>query len=350
MVASTGGEPGAGVAIQIRGASSVSGGVEPLYVVDGVPFGGGVESSGRFGDSELNPLALINPADIASMEILKDASATAIYGSRGANGVIIITTKSGSTGRTRVSYSSDFGVDMPPQKQIRVLNGREYLEYMAWQYPTHAAKHENGGAVKYYDDEHNWQSEVMRNGFHQTHNLSVSGGDKKTSFIISAGYTNRKGIILSSEINRTNASFKLDHTLNKWLKIGLSSKYALMNQQGVISVDGIGSGAGVFQQMLSFRPVNVDQSSAEIEEENDDGTISNNPLLNAQNTIQKTKSSRIQGDARANHLHARTAAQIDLFGLPDRRKRFYHGADCRIRRHGPRQQLGCLRARTGRNG
>ena len=133
MVASTGGEPGAGVAIQIRGASSVSGGVEPLYVVDGVPFGGGVESSGRFGDSELNPLALINPADIASMEILKDASATAIYGSRGANGVIIITTKSGSTGRTRVSYSSDFGVDMPPQKQIRVLNGREYLEYMAWQ-------------------------------------------------------------------------------------------------------------------------------------------------------------------------------------------------------------------------
>lgn len=294
MVASTGGEPGAGVDIKIRGASSVSGGVEPLYVVDGVPFDGGIESSGRLGNSSLNPLALINPADIESMEILKDASATAIYGSRGANGVIIITTKSAKAGKTRVNYSADFGVDLPPAKQIRVLNATEWVEYQAKAFPTYSNKFGDAGQIKYYPDDHNWQKEVMRNAFSQTHNLSVSGGNQKTAFVLSLGYTNRDGIVVNTAMDRTNASLKLDHSVNKWLKVGMTGRYALMNQQGVTSVDGVGSGAGIFQQMLVFRPTNTDVMDIE---EDVDGTIQNNPLRNARETVQKTRSSRIQGDA-----------------------------------------------------
>ena len=135
---STGGAPGAQTNIIVRGASSVSGGTSPLYVIDGVMMGGSsdeVSAASRLGDGAIDPMSLLNPDDIASIEVLKDASATAIYGSRGANGVIIVTTKSGSVNKApEVRFSYDFALDTEPE-QIEMLNGYDYENYMALRNP-----------------------------------------------------------------------------------------------------------------------------------------------------------------------------------------------------------------------
>ena len=236
LAVSTGGAPGSKTNIVIRGASSVSGGTSPLYVVDGVMMGGEsdeVSAAGWFGDTELDPLSMINPDDILSIEVLKDASATAIYGSRGANGVIIVATKSGRNEQApEVTFSYDISVDSEPE-QIEMLSGYDYEGYMAERNPL-AYNEEDGtltdacrtywnedGTVKHKGIDHNWQDEILRVAVSHNFNLSVKGGGKNTNYAVSAGYLTKEGVAVGSSMGRFTFSSKINSDVKKWLKIGV---------------------------------------------------------------------------------------------------------------------------------
>lgn len=202
--------PGGNVSVRVRGTNSIRGSSEPLFIVDGVQFnnGGGV--------NDLSPLSTINPNDIASVEVLKDASSTAIYGARGANGVVIITTKRGSAGRTVFSLDSYYGVQQPT-KQIDVLNGTQFAElenevYRRDVFPNPSA--EGTGT--------NWQDIIFRDAPIQSHQLSLLGGNEKTQFAISGNFFDQQGIVISSDFRRYSLRINLDHKINDRFKIGTS--------------------------------------------------------------------------------------------------------------------------------
>lgn len=205
QITSSSGEPGAGVNIRIRGTSSVRGGNNPLFVVDGVPLSGDDVTSGGSGgsmgsSSARNPLNFLNPNDIASIDILKDASATAIYGSRGANGVVIITTKSGKGASGTLDYSYNFSVSNITKK-YDLLNADEFLSaYSDFNGATAAAALDGGADT-------DWQDEVLRTAITHNHNLSFGGGDANSSYRFSLGYMDQEGIIRISSLKRYTARF-----------------------------------------------------------------------------------------------------------------------------------------------
>lgn len=219
-VTSSSGQPGAATTVRVRGVSSLSGSTEPLYVVDGMPIGGGDASH----SASSNPLASINPADIVSMEVLKDASATAIYGSRAANGVVMITTRKGKSGDAKITYDGSFSVQQFT-KRYDMMNLKEYAEYI------------NDPAVKEYRKEEpgilltnpselgegiDWQDELFRNGIGHSHQVSASGGSDKTQYNISLGYTGQEGIMPSSDYKRINGRVNLESQAKDWMKVGMN--------------------------------------------------------------------------------------------------------------------------------
>lgn len=204
-VVSNGGRPGEGVTVRIRGERSFRAGNNPLYVVDGIPMGGGINE--------------INPNDIASIEVLKDASATAIYGSRGANGVILITTQRGEAGKAIVTYDTYYG-QAERYGRIDMMNGAEYAAF----------KTAAGASLEPWEEEAlsrgfstDYQDLIYRTGHRQNHQLSVSGGNEKTKFYLSGNYYNEKGIIHKSGYDRYSFRVNVDHQLNDRIKLGTSS-------------------------------------------------------------------------------------------------------------------------------
>lgn len=210
------GMPGAGSAMRIRGGNSVYGSNEPLYVIDGIPV---FADQGDNGSSGLNPLNAINPSDIASIDVLKDASATAIYGSRGGNGVILITTKRGRKGAAKVSLDSYYGVQSIVKK-YKLLNAAEYEAF------ANEALVNEGGLPAYdltkTPPTTDWQSLIFRKAPIQNHQVSVSGGDEKTRFFLSANYFGQNGIAKSSDFTRYSLRANLDRDLGTRFKIGNS--------------------------------------------------------------------------------------------------------------------------------
>lgn len=196
FVKNTTGGPGGGISIRIRGAGSVTGGNEPLFVIDGMPIVNDLEAV----PGTANPMATINPDDIESIQVLKDASATAIYGSRGSNGVVIIETKQGTRGRTSVNFSSSVGFSQT-ERRFELLSGPEYV-----QFANEAA--EQRGVQDYWPNEpssyptHDWQDLIYRNGLTQDYNLSVSGGDSDTRFNVSGNFFDDEGIVRNSSFRR----------------------------------------------------------------------------------------------------------------------------------------------------
>ena len=199
------GEPGSGINIRIRGTSSVRGNNNPLFVVDGVPLAGGDVSGGGqdvgFGTSSArNPLNFLNPNDIASIDILKDASATAIYGSRGANGVVLITTKSGDGGAGTLDYTFNIGA-ANITKKYDLLGREQFLsEYARINGATAAAEIDQGADT-------DWQDQIFRTALSQNHNLSFGGGDDSGNYRFSLGYTDQEGIVKESGLRRVAARF-----------------------------------------------------------------------------------------------------------------------------------------------
>lgn len=205
QITQTSGEPGAAVNIRIRGTSSVRAGNNPLYVVDGVPLAGNDTQAGGsdFGlgsSAPRNPLNFLNPNDIASIDILKDASATAIYGSRGANGVVLITTKKGTQGKGSLNY--DYAVSLSNiTKKYDVLGREAYLDAYESFNGSVARQNQDGGANT------DWQDEIFRTGVTQSHNLSFGGGDKTTNYLFSLGYLDQEGVIEESSLKRFSVRF-----------------------------------------------------------------------------------------------------------------------------------------------
>lgn len=228
QIASSSGEPGAGVNINIRGSNSVTSNNNPLFVVDGVPLGGGSSANSGanvgFGTSgSRNPLSFINPNDIESISILKDASATAIYGSRGANGVVIVTTKSGKGNDLKVTYSSTASVSTTA-KRFDLLDRDQFLDAVA----------ETGTDPSSVDFGNNidWQDEVFRTAFSHSQNVSFAKGYKTADFRASLGYDNQQGIIEESGLERITARFNGNKSyLNDKLNFNLQLTGSRVNDQ-----------------------------------------------------------------------------------------------------------------------
>lgn len=208
--------------IRVRGFNSITSSSNPLVVVDGVPI-----FTGNIGGTAIqNSFADINPNDIESMEILKDASATALYGSRAANGVIIITTKRGAGARTKVTYDGYTGWT-EPFRLFEMMNAEQYVEHKNLAYtnlngtaPLHTVTDANGNPV-----ETNWADYVYRKGYQMNHAITISGSSPSTSYFLSVGYSDQDGMIQNNFYNRKNARMNVDHKINKYISIGANIAY-----------------------------------------------------------------------------------------------------------------------------
>jgi TonB-linked SusC/RagA family outer membrane protein len=210
--------------IRIRGFNSISGSSYPLIVVDGVPV-----ATGNYGGTAAsNPLSDINPSDIASMDILKDASATALYGSRAANGVILITTKHGGGGKTKVTYDGYVGVT-EPYHIFKVMNAAQYIE------EKNAARvnlfGEGTAKVTQLTDADgnpistNWADKIYHKGLQQSHAITISGSTAMTNYFLSIGYLDQDGMVRTNSFKRKNARLNIDQKVNDYLKIGANISY-----------------------------------------------------------------------------------------------------------------------------
>nr|WP_294932500.1 TonB-dependent receptor [uncultured Flavobacterium sp.] len=225
-VTQTSGQPGAGLSIRVRGGSSIQGGNEPLYVIDGFPIYNSEVTSGVLSGTPTNPLSSINPADIESITVLKDASSTAIYGSRGANGVVIITTKKGSSNLLTVNYDFSLG-----QQEIR--NKVDVLDATGFARLRNAALYDTNPALgtnQYLTDDQiaqlgkgiDWQSEAFQKGITQNHQLSVTGGNNQTKFAVSGNYYNQEGIIKNTGFERFSGRINLNSKISNNSRFGLN--------------------------------------------------------------------------------------------------------------------------------
>lgn len=205
QITNSNGEPGGGINVRIRGTSSVRSGNNPLFVVDGVPLSGGDTGSGGsdagFGSSAArNPLNFLNPADIATIDVLKDASATAIYGSRGANGVVIITTKKGATGKGSLSYDYSLGISTI-SKKYDLLDGPAFVSAWSTLNPGVSTNNIDGNA------ETDWQDQIFRTALTNNHNISYGGSANGGDYRFSFGYQNQEGIVRESGLTKYTARF-----------------------------------------------------------------------------------------------------------------------------------------------
>ncbi|MEQ8552555.1 MAG: TonB-dependent receptor [Cyclobacteriaceae bacterium] len=234
------GQPGGGVSVQIRGISSFSGNTQPLYVIDGVMVQGDFGGTANLG-TNTNPLAGINPSEIESIDVLKDASATAIYGSQATNGVVIITTKRGKAGAPNITYDFYTGFQQLPGK-LPTMNLKEFATFI---------NERNTGAGWGFDERPefvnpqylgkgtDWQDEMFQNAPMSNHSLTVSGGDSRTQYMLSGAFFSQDGIATGSKFNRSSVRVNLDNKATDWLKIGTSLQLINIDETVTTSSDGV---------------------------------------------------------------------------------------------------------------
>jgi len=308
--------------IRIRGVNSLTSSSDPLIVIDGVP----VVNSDRSSIVASNPLANINPADIQSYDVLKDGSATAIYGSRAANGVILITTKRGSKGKASVAYSGSFGVNQAV-KRFDLLNGDDFVT-IANEKRTNAGQ----GVIAAAGANTDWQDFIFRNGKVQQHNLSISGGGDATTYFFSAGYTKQESSVVANDLSRYSFRANVDHSIAKKLKIGTSLSYSFTEINGLNT--GSGSLSGVIYSAtkllpnvdifdpanIAFDGYNVTPDGAALGRGNNTANVDNNiPNIGfvLKNNIHRNRTNRLFGNGYAdleivNGLTARTQIGVDI--------------------------------------
>lgn len=292
------GAPGAGISIRVRGSNSFLGGTEPLYVIDGVPFnnnssGATPSSIGSDEKQTLNALAFLNPNDIETIDILKDASATAIYGSRGANGVVLITTRKGRTGKDKVELSVNIGVS-EVSKRINVLDPYHYALYQNLSYEN-SNKYDGTAYTMPYSaadldtlmgDKTNWQDAIFRRALSQQYSVSVSGASEAGSHGLSLNYVNQEGTVLNSDYRKIGLSFNLHRNLGKIFRIGTSTSVANTITKGVkTGTDkSDAASAGVIRSAITYPPTIT-------QEEEFDGTgegfFITNPVIYSRDVLNK---------------------------------------------------------------
>ncbi len=274
QVTTSEGSPGAAVQIRVRGGGSITQDNSPIYIVDGIQ----VE----------NALSYISPQDIASIDVLKDASTTAIYGARGANGVIVITTKSGKNGKTTVSYNGSMGF-----KQIfKTLDVMNPYDFVRWQYERTRG---DSNLEKGFNDQYgtfdntnqyktinpvNWQNEVFgRKAVYQNHNLTLNGGDAKTSFNLSLTANKEDGILLQSGFNRYLANFRIDHQASDKLKVGFSVRYQNQTIDGAGTTNSGTKATNRLRHSVQYRPF-LSTATPNIDDFDNDLYLSSGSLVN----------------------------------------------------------------------
>ncbi|MEM9721195.1 MAG: SusC/RagA family TonB-linked outer membrane protein, partial [Bacteroidota bacterium] len=235
QVTNNSGTPGGGIDVRVRGSTSITADNQPLYVVDGVPVIAGDFSQNGVGNAGTNALADINPNDIESIEVLKDASTAAIYGSRGANGVVLITTKRGKSGRTKVTFDATYGIQ-EAWNTVPVLDTAGYFAILdeqttaAFGVPASAL---GLGRVSSNGGDNFWQDEIFRTGSVTDNTLSISGGSEKTQFFSSISYYQNEGIVRSSEFDRYSGRLNVEHRANDKFKMGMNMNFVHSNAQRV---------------------------------------------------------------------------------------------------------------------
>lgn len=304
--------PGGGTTIRIRGGNSIQGGNEPLYVIDGVPVYNDDGTSG----ASLNGLSSIDPHDIASMEILKDASATAIYGSRGANGVVIITTKRGLAGHADYNVGVYYGTQKVRRK-YPLLNATEFADLV------NEANTNEGNAPVYSSEEisalgkgTDWQDEIFREAPVSNYYLSSSGGDEKTQYAISGNYYKQEGVVLNSDFDRASFRLNLDRKMSAKFKIGntLTLSHSTANRA---RTDGSlnGSGQVIANSLLIFPTIPVYQPDGSFTLQTALGQLTDNPLALAVDSKNDVIVNRVLGSLYGEYaLNAFLKLKV-LFGI-----------------------------------
>jgi len=255
QVTQNSGAPGGNVSIRIRGINSINGSSEPLYVIDGVQFGAGSSDA-----NAPSPLSQINPNDIESIDVLKDASATAIYGARGANGVVLITTKRGKQGRSVVSYEGYYGVQSVT-KTLDLLNATQFaqLENEVFRRSVYS-----DAEIATLGEGTDWQQLIFREAPIQNHQLSLASGSEKTQLSLSANYFNQDGILLNSNFSRYSLRANIDHQVSSGVKVGASifgsqsiNKGLFASSQTTTFSNAASASAGLLSQVIAAPPTLV---------------------------------------------------------------------------------------------
>ena len=252
------GEPGAGVQVRIRGGTSISASNDPLYVIDGVPLSNETTTPDAVGNGSINaqlprnPLNSINPNDIESITVLKDASATAIYGSRGANGVILITTKSANRRATVTEYETYVGASTEA-KSLKVANGDQYRAFVKAQVAAGGLPASADSALGPANT--NWEDAVLRTGLSTNHNLAFSGGGDQTMYRASLNYYDQEGIVIGNGLKRYQGRLNATHNaLDGRLRFGLNMMASRVENKFAAIENGGGFLGGLFTNMVIFNP------------------------------------------------------------------------------------------------
>lgn len=290
-VSSNDGQPGQeGINIVIRGNNSLTQDNSPLYVIDGFPMEGPEN-------------AAINPEEIESITVLKDASATAIYGARGANGVIVIETKKGKSGVTSITYNTSLGFQKVT-KTMELLTPYDFIKYQlevnpvgtANRYFTKGKTIDSYIGVKGFD----WQDQILQTATNQIHNLALRGGNDRTKFSLSASLNDMKGVIINSGQSRSQARFVLDHNISNKFQAGINLNYSIIKDYGQISSSGGSASSSYMYSVWGYRPItgtSLDEDddpedlTVEIIDNEVNGSIDTrvNPILSAKNEIRKRR-------------------------------------------------------------
>ncbi|WP_278020949.1 SusC/RagA family TonB-linked outer membrane protein [Flavobacterium ginsengisoli] len=307
VVTQSSGRPGASSSVRIRGGNSITAGNEPLYVVDGILIYNDNSNSSAgvtYAGASVNVLSTINPADIESIEVLKDASATAIYGSRGANGVVIITTKKGTKGQDNISYQGYFGFQNI-SKKLKLMNASEWaslrndVQASIGQAPSFSP--EQIEALK-TSGNYDWQSAAFVTAAPvQNHNLSFSGGDEKSRYAISAGYFDQDGIVLGSDFKRISLRANYERNYSQKFKFGVNANYTNSIANGVGTNGGAAAGRNpnpLVSVLLTAPVVPIKNADGSYNVTNNPYATSvngyvPNPINDLDNTINETKLNRI---------------------------------------------------------
>lgn len=284
---STSGAPGSSSSIRVRGQATINANAEPLYVIDGVIVQSGGQSGADYGlgdalgngsVSTISPLSTINPQDIVSMEILKDASATAIYGAQGANGVVLITTKRGKAGEAKFSYDGMVAVQRQT-KRLDTMNLREYAGFYNDLVNMGEATSSNYlSDLSLLGKGTNWQDAIFQTALQHQHQISAQGGSEKVQYYVSGSYMNQDGTIIGSNFERFSVRTNLDAQMKKWLKLGLSATFSNTDE----SLKLADSDEGLINYSLTTIPsipiYNVDGSYSSVSQE---GYSNPNPVAMA---------------------------------------------------------------------
>lgn len=297
QVSSSDGQPGSSFNIVIRGQNSLTQDNSPLYVIDGFP----IESSDNNN---------INPNDIESIEVLKDASATAIYGSRGANGVIIITTKSGKKGSPKVTYNGSYGFQNVTNT-MDLLSPFEFVKYQTEFNPTTAESLYLGGKGKTLDDYKtlagvDWQDQLFRSAGMQQHNISLSGGSDKTIYYLSGSLDNQPGVIINSGFNRYQGKLTLTQNVTDKLKLYVNSNYSKYTSDGIVPSAGGGSATdNLLYSTWGYRPISG--SGYDLTEDLFDPDVDGandyriNPVISARNELRRSTTNSLNVNSYAQY-------------------------------------------------